>query len=168
MTAILYYILRTPGCRPKLEAELFERLPTSTPDTDAKYLSTPFSDAYKLPYLYACVQEAFRMYPAQGMMTGRIVPPSGATICDRFIPGGTLVGINAWTVQRDKTVFRQDAESYRPERWLEDDERRHQMEKAMFNFGAGNHVCLGQNIARMNIFKLIPSLFRAFEVCDRS
>ena len=38
------------------------------------------------------------------------------------------------------------------------------MERAMFNFGAGNHVCLGQNIARMNILKLVPSLMRTYEV----
>ena len=139
----------------------------STPDTDEEYLSTPFSDAFDLPYLNACVQEAFRMHPALGMMTERLVPPSGATICDHFVPSGTLVGINTWTVRRDKTVFGEDADIYRPERWLEHGKGRHRMEKAVFNFGAGNHVCLGQNIARMNMFKLVPSLFRTFEVRDR-
>ncbi len=34
----------------------------------------------------------------------------------------------------------------------------------MFLFGAGNHVCLGKNIAAMEIYKLVPSLMRAFEV----
>ena len=104
------------------------------------------------------------MHPALGMLTERIVPPNGAVICGESIPGGTLVGCNPWVEQRNKAVFGEDSDAYRPERWVEDEEKRHRMERAMFNFGAGNHVCLGQNIARMNIFKLIPSLIRTYKV----
>lgn len=105
------------------------------------------------------------MHPALGMLSERIVPPSGAVICGEFIPGGTLVGCNPWVEQRDKIIFGNDSDVYRPERWLESEEKKHAMERAMFNFGAGNHVCVGQNIARMNIYKLVPSLIRTYEVC---
>ena len=74
------------------------------------------------------------------------------------------MGCNAWTVHRDKNTFGEDCDSYRPERWLEDAESTRGMERAMLQFGAGNHVCLGQNIALMEIYKLVPSLLRTYEV----
>ena len=80
------------------------------------YLSTSFSEAFELHYLHACVQEAFRMHPALGMLTERIVPSSGAIICGESIPGGTLVGCNPWVEQRDKAIFGEDSNVYRPER----------------------------------------------------
>ena len=38
------------------------------------------------------------------------------------------------------------------------------MERAMFLFGSGDHICLGRNVALMEIYKLVPSLLRMFEV----
>ena len=83
-------------------------------------------------------------------MPERIVPPSEATICGAFVPGGTLVGCNQWVVQRDKDTFGKDCDTYCPERWLGDAERTRRMERAMFQFGTGTHVCLG-HIALMEI-----------------
>lgn len=164
MTAIFYYVLRTPGCYSKLREELDTHLASASSATSPTYFQIPFSKSRELPYLHACIQEGFRMHPALGMMPERVVPPSGATICGNFIPGGTLVGCNAWVVQRDKSTFGEDCDTYRPERWLGDAETTRRMERAMFNFGAGNHVCLGQNIALMQMYKLVPSLIRTYEV----
>ena len=74
------------------------------------------------------------------------------------------MGCNAWVVQRDRKTFGEDCDSYRPERWLADSDSTHKMERAMLQFGAGSHVCLGQNIALMEIYKLVPSLMRTYEV----
>lgn len=164
LTAIFYYVLRTPGCYSKLREELDKHLQPASSATNSTYFQTPFSEARELPYLHACIQEAFRMHPAFGMMPERIVPPSGATICGNFIPGGTLVGCNGWVVQRHENTFGEDFDTYRPERWLADAERTRGMERAMFQFGAGTHVCLGQHIALMEIYKLVPSLMRTYEI----
>jgi len=107
------------------------------------------------------------MHPPFGLNLERIVPPTGATICNRFVPGGTIVGCSSVIIQRDKVTFGGDVDTYRPERWIENGgngEKLRGMERAMFLFGAGNHVCLGKNIAAMEIYKLVPSLMRAFEV----
>ncbi len=164
MNAVLYYVLRTPGVYSKLREELDTHLQPASSATKSTYFQTSFSRARELPYLHACVQEAFRMHPALGSMLERVVPPSGAKVCGTVIPGGTIVGCNAWVVQRDKKTFGEDCDSYRPERWLADGEKTRKMERAMFNFGAGNHVCLGQNIALMEIYKLVPSLMKTYEV----
>ena len=164
MTAIFYYVLRTPGCYYKLREELDTHLSPTSSATNSTYFLTRFSEARELPYLHACIQEAFRMHPAFGIMGERVVPRSGATICGDFIPGGTVVGCNPWVVHRDEATFGEDYDTYRPERWLASPEKVRSMERALFHFGAGNHVCLGQNIARLEIYKLVPSLIRTYEV----
>lgn len=42
-----------------------------------------------------------------------------------------MVGINAWVVHRDHTVFGADAESWRPERWLCERAERKRMEDTL-------------------------------------
>ena len=164
LTAVFYYLLRNPGCYAKLREELDTHLHSTCSASDFLYVRAPFSESRELPYLHACVQEAFRMHPAFGFMLERVVPPSGGTICGNHIPGGTIVGCNAWAVHRDKDTFGEDSDTYRPERWLVDRKTAYKMERAMFHFGAGNHLCLGQNIAWMEIYKLVPSMIRTYEV----
>ena len=164
MLAVFYYVLRTPGCYSKLQQELDTHLRPKSPATNSTYFEAPFSQTRELPYLHACIQEAFRMCPALGSMLERVVPPSGAKICGVSIPGGTIVGCNAWVVQRHKQTFGEDCDTYRPERWLGDAEKTRKMERAMFQFGAGAHICLGQHIALMEIYKLVPSILRTYEV----
>ena len=162
LTALFYYLLRHPRCYAKLQSEVDMQLPPKEPGHGFHIVSLASANA--LPYLHACVQEAFRMHPANAFNGERIVPASGATICGNLIPAGTVVGVNAWVVQRDRGVFGVDADEYRPERWLGPSEQVKQMEMTMFQFGAGDHICLGKNISLEEIYKLVPSLMQNFEV----
>lgn len=60
------------------------------------------------------------MHPAVSFPLERYVPPQGATICGVDLPGGTVVSMSAPVLHMDKQVFGDDAELFRPERWLED------------------------------------------------
>jgi len=65
-------------------------------------------------------------------------------LCNQPLPGGTVVGINAWVVQRDRSVYGEDADEYRPERWLEaGEEELKGMERAFLAFGMGMRMCIG-------------------------
>lgn len=128
------------------------------------YHKTLFSEARKLPYLNACIQEAFRLHPATSFSLERVVPSSGDTIDGHFVPGGTVVGCNPWVLHRDKATFGEDVDQYRPERWLGEPETVHRMSQTLFQFGAGSYICLGKNIAYLEIYKLIPSLMQTFEI----
>lgn len=115
--------------------------------------------------MHACVQETFRMHPASAVNLERVVPPAGANIAGEQIPGGTVVGVSSWATHRNKEVFGEDAQTFRPERWLEaSEEQVRLMEKSMLHFGAGNHLCLGKNISAREMYKLVPSLMRTFKV----
>lgn len=62
-----------------------------------------------------------RLHPGVGFPLERYVPPSGATLCDTFLPGGTIVSVSAPVVHADTAVFGEDALDFRPERWIEAD-----------------------------------------------
>jgi cytochrome P450 len=40
-----------------------------------------------------------------------------------WLAGGTVVGINPWVAARDKEVYGEDSEIFKPERWLDADEK---------------------------------------------
>jgi len=91
-----------------------------------------WNQAQGLHYLQACLKEAMRVRPAVGLNITRLVPPEGAELDGHFFPGGTSVACNGWVLHRDRDVFGLDADIYRPERWLEDEEKAKRMERYMF------------------------------------
>lgn len=81
-----------------------------------------WAEIRNLPYLDACVLEGIRMHPPFALPFERVVPKGGITIAGQHLPEGTDVGGNAYVVNRHKGWFGDDAEFWRPERWLEKDE----------------------------------------------
>jgi hypothetical protein len=172
LSAVFYYLLRNPACYEKLKQELDEAAKAGA-FSDYETGLVTFAEAQRFPYLHACVQEAFRMHPAPGLPLERIVPPQGVDIGGEFIKGGTIVGVSAWLIHHRQEIFGPDTDQYRPERWLpdpklnaDDEEKRiKKMTGMMFQFGMGSRTCIGKNISLLEIYKVVPSLLRRFEVC---
>lgn len=148
--AIIYHLLKNATTKAKLVSELDAARKNGT-------LSFPvsLSQADNLPYLQAVMYESLRLHPAVGMSLPRVSPSSGATIAGRFVPAGTTVGANPWVIHRDKRVFGDDVEAFRPERWIEKAETEGggygDMQRFFFAFGAGARMCLGRNISWMEM-----------------
>lgn len=70
------------------------------------------------------------------------------------MPEGFEVTSNPWISQRDMEIYGEDSEIFRPGKWLEDPERAKEMEKYDFTWGFGTRVCLGKNIALMELYKV--------------
>ena len=156
LTAILYLLFKHPQKLMKLEKELrhakLDRIPT-------------FKQVSKLPYLHAVVREGMRLFSSPTFPIERRVPLGGATIAGMFFPEGTSVGCLPAALHLNKTVFGDDADQYRPERWLTNDpEELKKLEIAHMGFSRGRRVCLGQHIAMMQMKKVIPALVLSFQV----
>ena len=167
LSAMFYYLLKFPHCLHKL----LEELDVETPAEQLRSKDSSFKriigwrEAQQLPYLEACVKEAFRIHPSLSFFIERKVPASGATIAGHQVPGGIIVGCNPWAIHRNKAVWGDDVEVYRPERFLEcDSEVAALRNRTLFQFGAGSHTCLGKHISLLEMYKLIPSFLRSFEV----
>ena len=164
LAAIFYFLLKNPQCYQRLMDEIDAAVHNQIIQDRATGLVS-WAESQKLTYLDACVKEALRLHPAVGLPLERVVPAQGATICGEHIPGGTIVGCNAWVIHRRGEIFGCDVEDFRPERWLETSkEVRKEMEACMFHFGMGSRTCIGKNISLLEIYKLVPSFLRRFEV----
>lgn len=96
-----------------------------------------------------------RMRPGTVGTFPKIVPPQGEVVQGKFIPGGTVVGMNVPAMLRSKEIFGSDAHLFRPERWLEAPEaKRGEMEGQVETmFGHGRWMCVGKPVAFMELFK---------------
>jgi cytochrome P450 len=164
LSAIFYFLLHHPRCLAKLLSELSLAVTTGT-IIDRPSRTVSWSESQRLPYLDACIKEAFRLHPAAGLPLERVVPKEGAIVDGRFVAGGTVVGCSAWVVQRRSEVFGERVDEFVPERWVGVEAgRAAEMNGAMFQFGAGSRTCVGRNISLLEIYKLVPSFLRRFEV----
>lgn len=165
MRALFYYCLKNPRIWKRLEEEVVINIPADKP--------APHVAARALPYLEAVCRETLRFHPAVSMTMERIVPQTGLALPDgSVVPGGSLIGMNPYIVGRNKDVYGADADEYRPERWLQQDEeddeayklRMRQWNATDIVFGGGSRICLGRNLSLMEIYKVVPSLIARFEI----
>lgn len=159
LSAVIYNLLHHPECLAKLRAEIDSF-------TEQGRISDPitFKEAQDLPYLQAVIKEALRIHPATGQIMARIVPPGGAHLAGRYFPAGTCVGANSWTIHYKTDIFGADADQFRPERWLAPKEEVSTMNEFFFAFGAGSRTCIGKNISLLEMSKVIPQIYRKFNV----
>ena len=172
LSSVFYYLLKNPKCMEVLIKELDDRGREGY-FKDEKHGLVTWTESQGLPYLDACIKEAFRLHPAPGLPIERVVPAGGAEIAGKFIKGGTIVGCNPWVIHRRREVFGEDVDVFRPERWIADDRKGKESEQrrikemsgTMLHFGMGARTCIGKNISLLEIYKLVPTVLRRFEVC---
>ncbi|KAH9204888.1 cytochrome P450 oxidoreductase [Leptodontidium sp. 2 PMI_412] len=160
LRSVLYYLLKNPRILMKVVAEIDD----TVGDRDCSQLPISFNESNRMPYFQAVLKEGMRMHPAVGLLLERKVPENGAIIAGTWLPGGTTVGINPWVLHRNKRVFGEDADCFRPERWLEaDPETLRAMDRSFLAFGSGPRTCIGKNISLLEMAKIIPQLLWTFE-----
>ncbi|RMJ07431.1 hypothetical protein CDV36_012952 [Fusarium kuroshium] len=164
LRAIFYHLLKTPGCYGKLMDEL-ELAEARGHFADTETCLVSWNEAQKLPYLDAVIKESLRIFPAVGLTMERVVPPQGSVIAGAFVPGGTIVGCSPWVINFRTDVFGSDADSFRPERWIEaDEEKQSRMKKYFLTFGMGSHTCIGKNISYLEMYKVVAAVLRNFRI----
>ncbi|KAI9661138.1 MAG: hypothetical protein M1821_009465 [Bathelium mastoideum] len=154
------YLLQNPSAHRKLRDEI------DTADARGEISKgvPRYSETQNLPWLDACISESLRLSPSISTSFPRAVPAGGdEVIPGQVIPGGTSVGVNNWVMGRDKAFYGPDAEMYRPERW-ENPQDKTRMKDYEFAFGHGARVCIGKNIASVELYKAILMLVRDFEI----
>ncbi|KAH8657852.1 cytochrome P450 [Xylariales sp. PMI_506] len=158
--SILMFLMTSPNTYQKLKQEISGAIKQgliSSPATN--------EEAKNLRYLQAVIYEGMRMAPP--LMAGfpKQVPPGGDVVCGKALPAGTAVHVNFIALMRHESVFGQDANVFRPERFLECDEAtRLKMVKVIdLNFGHGRWLCLGRVLALIEMNKIFVELFRVFD-----
>lgn len=129
MQSFFWHVLADKKVYNKLNAELDQAVQDGTiPATG----NVSWNESQALPYFQACLREAMRVRPAVGLNITRLVPKEGTELDGHFFPAGTRIAVNGWVLHRDRKTFGEDADYFRPERWLEDEERARVMDRYMF------------------------------------
>lgn len=149
----LRYLTTHPDKRAKALSEIQKADSAGLLSTPVKYEEV----RQHLPYFVACIKEGLRLNPPATNLFARVVGPEGKKIGDHFVPPGMEITTHAYIVQRDPTLYAPDPHEFRPERWL-DENKSLEMDGASFVFGMGSRVCLGKDIAIMELYKLLPEV----------
>ncbi|KAF4208757.1 hypothetical protein CNMCM8927_008706 [Aspergillus lentulus] len=159
LTHALYYLIKTPHAMATLRKEVagaFSEEPT------ARYASVK-----NLPYLKACLEESLRLSPPVSRGLERRTPPQGMRIMGEQIPGNVGVSVPVYVAHRDPAIF-PEPELYRPERWLESEEKAKQMREAFIPFSTGARGCIGRNITMIEQQLVIATLVHRYEFALQS
>ncbi|KAM6963010.1 cytochrome P450 2J2-like [Aplochiton taeniatus] len=147
----LVYIMNYPEIQEKVHAEIDRVIGQSRQPTMA--------DRPNLPYTDAVIHEVQRM--------GNIVPlgfpkmaSKDSTLGGYFIPKGTAIVINLSSVLFDKMEW-EKPDTFHPEHFL-DSKGQFRRREAFLPFSAGKRVCLGENLARMELFLFFTALLQRF------
>ena len=127
--AITYYLALHPDAQAKLQKELDDAL-----GTDDDPVAT-FEQVKRLPYLEAVINEGLRIHSTSSMGLPRLVPEGGLTVLGKTFPSGTVLSVPSYTIHRDKSVWGEDSEIFRPERWFENDQETLQKAFNPYSFG---------------------------------
>lgn len=117
-----------------------------------------------LPYLNALLSENGRIHTSIPGAEPRVVAKP-YTIGKLLIPVGTVISCLPYAYHRNPSVF-PNPNKFIPERWLvdneEDKKRVKQQAKYMMPFGKGVRMCLGMNLALIEMKLAIASLYLNF------
>lgn len=156
LTLTTFYLLTDPKKAGKLKQELAQI--NKGQDSPLVY-----HDLHRLPYLTAAIIEGLRISSSVAGRLPRINPHAAMNYNDFVIPAGVAVSMSIRDVNLNERIF-PDADHFIPERWLGDSEIRQVLEKYMVAFGRGPRNCIGMNLALVEIYLVIGSLFRDYNM----
>ncbi|OQV22183.1 Cytochrome P450 2J6 [Hypsibius exemplaris] len=121
-----------------------------------------YSDAKNMPYTEAVLCEVLRI-----ACVGPMGVPHRATedteLAGYRIPKDAWIFTNLWHVHRDSKVW-QNSDSFIPERFLSADGLRLEVPKLFMPFSAGKRSCLGESLAKMQIFSIFTTVLQNFRL----
>ena len=114
-----------------------------------------------LPYLNAVIKETMRLHPTIISTLPRVLDVP-LQCNDIVLPANTIVGMQNYVHHRDPKVYT-DPHSFIPDRWIGQTQSS-ELEKAFTPFSLGSRNCIGQNLAKAELYIAASLIFRRFDL----
>ncbi|XP_039896132.1 cytochrome P450 2J2-like isoform X1 [Simochromis diagramma] len=149
----LLYMIHYPDIQEKVQAEIDAVVgPSRQPST---------SDRENMPFTDAVIHEIQRSGNIAPLNILRVANKN--TALDKYsIPKGTKILAPLHSVLHDESMW-ETPHSFNPQHFLDQDGKFRKRE-AFIPFSAGKRVCLGEQLARMELFLFFTSLLQKFSV----
>lgn len=159
LSNIIWELPRHPLVLSKLRGEVKDSVDDAQPS---------YETLKDMKYLRAIVNESQRLYPIVPMNTREaivdtVLPRGGGEdeASPVLVPKGSYVAWYMYSMQRRRDLFGEDADEFRPERWLEPGFR---PGWAYVPFSGGPRVCIGQNFALTETMYVVARLVQEFDI----
>ncbi|TMW62720.1 hypothetical protein Poli38472_005338 [Pythium oligandrum] len=151
---------------PQVAEKIREEIKRAVPDLyEGKTVSPSMEQAQQLTYLEAALRETLRLYPSAPMTIKSAA--EDAVLCDgTFIEKGSRVGMPIYAMGRMTYLWGPDAEEFKPERWVDPETGKiiHVSPYKFLSFNAGPRMCLGMNLALLEMKIVASSVLSRFDI----
>ncbi|XP_019615816.1 PREDICTED: cytochrome P450 2U1-like [Branchiostoma belcheri] len=147
----LLYMTLNPNIQNKVQQELDAVVGESLPT---------LSHRSQLPYVNACLLEVMRIRPVVPL-TIQHAPTETLKVREYDIPKGTQVLPNLYSLHMDPAYW-PDPDRFDPGRFLDAEGNVVNNPDSFMPFSGGRRVCLGEQLARMELFLFFSTLLQSF------
>ncbi|KAG7191434.1 uncharacterized protein KQ657_003481 [Scheffersomyces spartinae] len=163
LSFVFYELAKKPHIWSKLRKEIVDNFGCDTNDT-SNVSALSFESLKKCEYLKAVINETLRLYPSvpknfRVPIRDTTLPRGGGEdeSSPIFLPKGSMVAYNVYSMHRNKDVYGENAEDFVPERWFDSNVKNIGWNYLPFN--GGPRICLGQQFALTEASYVIARLF---------
>jgi cytochrome P450 len=153
--------MRNPSQLESIRQEISAVLKTE-PICDHAKLNTAVFRPASMPYVMAVFYETLRLYPPVPFEMKQC--EQATTLPDgTFLPQHTILIWCTWAMNRSRLIWGEDADMFKPERWLENGNL---ISKTAFEFpvfNGGPRTCLGKKMAELVAVQVIATLVFKFD-----
>lgn len=147
---------------PETETEILKEI-------NGKSENSAYEEVKDMIYTHAAICESMRFYPPVPADTKEVVN-------DDVLPEGTVVKkgdritYHPYAMGRLASIWGKDWDKYKPERWLERDEKSNKLNFVGRDsytypvFQAGPRICLGKDMAFLQMKRVVAGILRRFQI----
>ncbi|KAL4634977.1 cytochrome P450 2J2-like [Arapaima gigas] len=150
----LVYMMKYPEVQKKVQAEINRVIGQSRQPTMADRVHMPYTDAvlHEIQRKADIAPLGFPKMATKDTMLGGY-----------FVPKGTSINANLSSVLNDRNEW-EAPDTFNPGHFL-NSQGQFRRRDAFYPFSAGMRACLGEQLARMELFLFFTSLFQRFTIC---
>ena len=147
------YLLKYKNIKARLQADIDGIIPSNRVPS--------LEDKAKLPYVEAFIMEVLRCANIAPLAVPHAVTNEDVVFHGYRIPKDTPILLNLDSVLTDADIF-ENPSQFNPERFLDSDGKVFRP-KEFIPFGIGRRICLGEAVAKMELFLFLTAMIKQFD-----